>query len=250
MDYAQIINMETGEAVNLMNAEGTPYATDDAVIQKQNTETQVINGDIAFANNKQLLGVNATGQHRALLALRTYTDSSGNVAMEQVEVGTTSQHTNFNSIDRPTVEMLGHQAKEQLAFLSDLQLAAHEVKSIDLSALNITGLSGELSWILVHLSPFVSDISIWGSVTTDTTIDGGYHNVLTVTDEPLFDRFVGVVEKVALNMPEDVLMVLPYKYNENGLTIYIRDILEQTITFQDRLFLVSSDNMHDSDSRV
>jgi len=243
MDYAQIIREDTNTPVNLANAYGTPYAAEDAVVKPQSSETQIIDGDIAFANNKQIFGTNAAGQQKALLSLQTYTDNDGNITAEQAEFGSTATHANFNSADRPTVEIQGKQDKEEVAFLSDLEgRNAHEIRFVDLGSLGIAGLSGMLSWIVVELSPLVADISVWGNISTDSTITAGYHNILTLTDEPLFERFVGVVEKVALNIPaDDQIGMLPYKYDENGMTLYIqKDGMQQSVPFQDRLFLVAN----------
>ena len=252
-DIAQIINNENNEPLDLANAAGTPYAAEDAVVKPQAAEAQVIDSDLALANNKQLLGVNAAGEQKALAALRTYRDGDDNVTAEQVEIGSEAVHTNFNSIDRPTVEMQGHQDKELLAFLSDLPPAptypTHEINVLDLATLDITGLSGTLSWIIVHLSSVVSDISIWGEITTEDTIATGEHVILTPTDEPLLERFVGTVGKVALNLYENDLSMQAYKFDENGLTLNVNEAIEKTVTFQDRLFLVA-ENLSDAESRV
>jgi len=243
MDYAQIIRQDTNTPVNLANADGAPYAAENAVVKPQSSETQVIDSDIALASNKQIFGTNAAEQQKALLSLRTYTDGDGNVTAEQAEFGSTATHANFNSTDRPTVELAGQAEKEEVAFLSDIEgRNAHEVGVVDLASLGIAGLSGTLSWIVVELSPLVSDISVWGNISTDSTITAGYHNILTLTDEPLFARFVGVVEKVALNIPaDDQIGMLPYKYDENGMTLYIqKDGMQQSVSFQDRLFLIAN----------
>ena len=250
MSLAQIVRSDTNEPVNLANADGVAYAAEDEVLKVQSPETQVIDADMAMANNKQLLGINAEGQHKAPLALRTYYDGDDNVIAEQAEFGSSSMHANINSIDRPTVEMQGHSDKEMLAFLSDIQQIAHETKVIDLSTLGIAGISGTLSWIIVHLSQFVSDISVWGEIITDTQVQAGEFNILSLADEPLFDRFVGVVEKVALNIHTDgTLAMLPYRYDEDGMTITIQQTDVMQVTLQDRLFLVA-ENLSDAESRV
>ena len=118
----------------------------------------------------------------------------------------------------------------------------HETKVIDLETLDIEGVSGTLSYIIVQLTPQVSDVSIWGEVLTDETVTANSFNILSTVVEPLFARFIGVVEKVALNVHADgTLAMLPYRYDENGLTINIQTTDPQQVTFQDRLFLVGDE---------
>jgi hypothetical protein len=276
MDYAQIIRNDTNTPVNLADEAGNPYAANDPQnpLIGQNELTQAINAE-AQARQQQVTEAITTEAQARQGQINTVNGEIDKTNAVLAGVHTTTlegallNRTAGENVSVPrslfadsTVFMAGKTLvfdadETQAVFIGDdpetdgnillltkttkTPAPTHEVNVIDLASLGIAGLSGTLSWIVVNLSPQVSDASIWGTIITDDTVEAGYNTLLTVDDEPLFERFVGVVEKVALNIPADgEIGMLPYKYDENGLTLFIqKDGMQQSVSFQDRLFFVA-----------
>jgi hypothetical protein len=112
----------------------------------------------------------------------------------------------------------------------------HEIKTKTISNAQFTA---NLSWIIVELTPSVSLVSFFGTITVSGNT-GGLVPAITLADEPLFSRFVGNVDKIALpNASVDSL--IGYEYSGSGLQVDTSMGINGAVyNLQDVLFFVAT----------
>jgi hypothetical protein len=105
------------------------YLEGTLVTKKPVTEAQILNSHLAFAKGKELFGTKAGGAQANLAALKIYNEGHPN-EIEQVEIGSESEHLNLNTnetgefkdhISVDTRDPVTHAAKKEIiAYMSDL----------------------------------------------------------------------------------------------------------------------------------
>lgn len=100
--------------LNLIESGGE--STEGVVKYNSNGDIEV-EGNIIMKNNGKLLGKLPNGTDHVLIESATY--GTGESAVTQVEVGNELVHLNFNSANRPSLDLPSSQ-KEDIAYVSDI----------------------------------------------------------------------------------------------------------------------------------
>jgi hypothetical protein len=117
------------------------YLEEKLVTKKPLAGAQVLQSHLAFAKGKELLGTKAAGAQANLAALKTYNEGLPN-QVEQVEIGSETEHLNLNTdetgefkdhISVDTKDPVTHAAKKEIiAYMSDVNAPFGYVLEFDL----------------------------------------------------------------------------------------------------------------------
>jgi hypothetical protein len=115
--YVESVNGKQGPHP-VLDASDVGAAPADVTVQFNGSDDVDLTdkGNIILDKESKLLGTDPDGTEHVIGAISTY-DLGGGQTLTQNELGNATNHTNINSIDRPTVEMPGD--KKEVAFTDD-----------------------------------------------------------------------------------------------------------------------------------
>jgi hypothetical protein len=123
------ITQSQGDTRKITLQKHAEYLEGTLVTKRPMAAAQVLRSDLAFDKGKELLGTKASGTRANLAALKTYNEGEEN-QIEQVEIGSETEHLNLNTsesgefkdhISVDTKDPVTHAAKKEIvAYMSDV----------------------------------------------------------------------------------------------------------------------------------